>query len=269
VDLYWKSIKNIFFSSILFLLLLSSCTIDESYVRTPGPGTRPKSVALPSAEKGKPLEYYEVYGERYYPLSDSDGFIQYGKASWYGPEFHGRPTSSGQVFDMYKKTAAHKILPLSTMVKVTNLCNQKSVVVPINYRGPFVKGREIDLSYAAAAEIGLIDAGVADVQIIALGKEVGRIESEGRTKPLVEVRDFKIGEFTVQVGAFQSRENALRLAQRMKQHHEYVNVSSYAGEDEKLWYRVHVSKSGTLDQANEVVRKVEKMGFPNAFVVSL
>ncbi|RKX71460.1 hypothetical protein DRP53_01395 [candidate division WOR-3 bacterium] len=94
----------------------------------------------------------------------------YGKASWYGKEFHGKRTASGEIFNMYAFTAAHRTLPFGTKVRVTNLANGKSVVVKINDRGPFVRGRIIDLSYAAAKKIGLVRMGVAKVKIEVLGR---------------------------------------------------------------------------------------------------
>jgi rare lipoprotein A len=261
--------KKFLYFSVVFTWLLCSCGTHKFPLRPAPPSSQSRTVVLPSSEKGKFPEYYEVNGDRYYPLSDAEGFVQFGKASWYGPKFQGRPTSSGQVFDMYKKTAAHKILPLFTVVKVTNLSNQKWVIVPINDRGPFVNGREIDLSYAAAAEIDLIRVGVANVQVIALGKEVGKTEGGEKLGPVVEVGDFKTGEFTVQVGAFQNKENALRLAERMKRYHEYVNVADYTDGDDRLWYRVTVSKSRTLDQATDILKGLGKMGFLSAFIVRL
>jgi len=251
----------LYFSFILFTLLFS-CAKEQPYVKTAPSLSPSKKVVLPKA-----LEYYEVFGERYYPLSDAEGFVQYGTASWYGPKFHGRPTSSGQVFDMYQKTAAHKTLPLFTVVKVTNLSNQKSIIVPINDRGPFVKGREIDLSFAAAEEIGLIGPGLGEVKIMALGREVGMAETGGKLRPVVEILDFKGGEFTVQVGAFQNKENALRLADRMKSQYAYVNVAPFTDGDNQLWYKVFVSKTTTLDRAAEIERNLERLGFSDAFVV--
>ena len=88
-----------------------------------------------------------------------------GMASWYGEEYHGRPTASGEIFDMYKLTAAHRKLPLGTRLRVTNLKNRKRVIVKVNDRGPFVRGRIIDLSYGAARKIGMIEDGVAKVRI--------------------------------------------------------------------------------------------------------
>ena len=254
--------KGFFSFSLLLLAILFSCAREQPYVKPPPSQPPSKKVMLPRG-----LESYEVNGERYYPLSDAEGFVQYGMASWYGPKFHGRPTSSGQVFDMYQKTAAHKTLPLFTVVKVINLSNQKSIIVPINDRGPFVKGREIDLSFAAAEEIGLVGPGIAEVKIMALGRQVGMTESGGKLRPVVEILDFKVGDFTVQVGAFQNKENAFRLADRMKSQYTYVNVTPFSDGDNRLWYKVYVSRTTTLDRAAEVERNLERLGFSDAFVV--
>jgi rare lipoprotein A len=243
-------------------MLLSSCARDQSYVKAPPSISPSKKVVLP-----KSLEYYEVNGERYYPLPDAEGFVQYGVASWYGSKFHGKPTSSGQIFDMYRKTAAHKTLPLFTVVKVINLSNQRSIVVPINDRGPFVKSREIDLSFAAAEEIGLTGPGLAEVKIIALGREVGATETEGRLRPVVEILDFRVGEFTVQVGAFKDKENAFRLAGRLKVQFGFANVTPFADGENRLWYKVFVSKTETLERAAEIERNLVGLGFADAFVV--
>lgn len=108
---------------------------------------------------------YKVAGKRYTPQKNAEGFIQTGKASWYGKAFHGRRTASGERFDMNKLTAAHPTLPIPSYVKVTNTANGKSVVVRINDRGPFHGGRVIDLSKAAAQKLGFIQQGVATVKI--------------------------------------------------------------------------------------------------------
>ena len=118
---------------------------------------------------------YVINGERYFPISDAQGFVQRGLASWYGKKFHGRPTASGEIFDMNRMSAAHKTLPLGTYVRTVNLKNNKQIVVKINDRGPFVKGRIIDLSYAAAKKIGLIGPGVARVKLTVMGKEVEKL----------------------------------------------------------------------------------------------
>ena len=121
----------------------------------------------PPSTRGNPQSYV-VFGKRYYIRDTSKNFKQRGLASWYGPKFHGRATSSGIPFDMYAMTAAHKTLPLPTYVKVTHLGTGRSIVVEVNDRGPFVDDRVIDLSYAAAKKLGMVDAGTAEVQITAL-----------------------------------------------------------------------------------------------------
>lgn len=97
--------------------------------------------------------------------AQATGYVQYGKSSYYGEKFHGRKTASGEIFNKWAYTCAHKKLPFDTKVKVTNLKNQKTVVVRVNDRGPFVKGRIIDLSFAAAKKIGMVKDGVAKVKI--------------------------------------------------------------------------------------------------------
>ncbi len=210
-----------------------------------------------------------INGKRYYPLPDSHGFVQFGKASWYGKKFHGRPTASGEIFNMYQKSAAHKTLPMGTYVKVTNLSNRKHIIVRINDRGPFVKERAIDLSYTAAKEIDLIGPGVTDVKIVALGMEVGKFESERGFKPLVKLKDPKKGEFSVQIGAFKDKENALKIADRLKVLFDYVNITKYVDKNRKTFFRIHVSKSKTLTQAGTVEKRLEDMGFTGAFIVRI
>lgn len=228
-----------------------------------------KVLVLSEKVAGPGYKPYVIHGEKYYPLPDSEGFVEYGKASWYGKKFHGRPTASGEIFDMHRKTAAHKTLPLGTYVKILNLSNRRQVVVKITDRGPFVKGRIIDLSYAAAKQIGLIGPGVADVKIVALGKEVGEIASPQGSKPLIEISDLNRGEFTVQVGAFRRRENAVRLSDRLKVIFDYVDIEVVADGDAGPIYRVRVSKSKTLSEAGKLEKRLGSMGFEGAFIVRL
>jgi rare lipoprotein A len=256
---------------LLFLIVTSlvfGCSKEKHFVRAVPPSP-PKTIVLPETEKGRTPSPYVVNGERYYPLPESYGFVQHGKASWYGKKFHGRPTSSGEIYNMYKKTAAHKTLPLGTYVEVLNLSNKKTTVVLVNDRGPFVKGRIIDLSRAAAKDIDLIGPGVVDVKIVALGKEVKRPKLAGGSKPLVEASDLKKGQFTIQVGAFEDKENALKLADRLRVIFDYVNVATYMDENRRTLYRVHVSKSETLTQAGHIEKRLEDMGFDKAFIVRI
>jgi len=140
-----------------------------------GPGNRapagsPEPVAvsnLPKSERGNPA-VYTVGGQKYAVMDSAAGFEETGLASWYGRKFHGRETSSGEVYDMYQMTAAHKHLPLPTFVRVTRTDNGASIIVKVNDRGPFVPGRVIDLSYQAASALGVLKNGTVSVHLQAL-----------------------------------------------------------------------------------------------------
>ncbi len=156
-------------------------------------------LALVAACAGPPPPgTYRVKGRIYRPLPSARGYVAEGLASWYGPGFHGRPTASGEPFDMYAATAAHRTLPLGTRVRITNLENGRSAVARINDRGPFVEGRIIDLSYGVARKLGMVEAGVARVRVEAL---------DG-------VSDER-GPLAWQVGAFRKAANAERLRARL------------------------------------------------------
>jgi rare lipoprotein A len=126
----------------------------------------PDAVPRPEARSahGNP-PFYDALGHRYFVLGTADGYLERGVASWYGPSFHGGNTSSGEAYDMYGMTAAHKTLPLPCYARVTNLANGRSVVVRINDRGPFVANRIIDLSYTAAAKLDMLRDGTAMVEV--------------------------------------------------------------------------------------------------------
>jgi len=143
------------------------------------------------------MKPYVVNGKKYYPTKVRIGTVFYGIASWYGPSFHARKTSNGEYYNMYALTAAHKTLPMNTMVKVTNLENKKSVIVRINDRGPFVKNRIIDLSKAAAMKIGMIKKGTAKVEleVVGFGAKVAKTKKE-------KSQSIRIKGYYVQVGAF-------------------------------------------------------------------
>jgi len=154
----------------------------------------------PGVSKGT-QKVYSVNGEVYYPKKTVPlGWTQRGIASWYGPNFHGKYTSNGEIYNMYALTAAHKTLPMNTVLKVTNLNNHKSVIVRVNDRGPFVKGRIIDLSYAAGKKIGLDKTGTAPV--------------------IIEVIGFKgknyVNGYMIQVGAFVRKGGAEYTASRYR-----------------------------------------------------
>ncbi len=134
----------------------------------------PRGSAPASGPSGYPragnAPHYVVFGQRYYVMASAAGYRERGVASWYGRKFHGRPTASGEIYDMHAMTAAHKSLPLPSYAQVTNLANGRSVVVRVNDRGPFVDNRLIDLSYAAARELDLIAAGTGLVEVKVITK---------------------------------------------------------------------------------------------------
>jgi len=251
----------------MLIFFLPACSRQVTHIK--GPAKSTKIAVLPESEKGKMPASYEVFGQRYYPLPSAYGFTQAGKASWYGKKFHGRTTSNGETYDMYGKSAAHKTLPFDTYVKVINLSNQKITIVRINDRGPFVKGRIIDLSYTAAREIDLVGAGVSDVKVVALAREVGKTNPENGAKPLVEITYLKSGEFTIQIGAFQDKNSAEKVAERLRVIFSFVQVTTYVDGQRRTLHRVHASKSKTLTQAKKIEKKLEEMGFKAAFIVRI
>ena len=152
---------------------------------------------------------YTVMGKRYYPTKVSIGDSFSGISSWYGPNFHNKLTSNGEYYNMHDMTAAHKTLPMNTMLKVTNLENNKKIVERINDRGPFVKSRIIDLSNAAAHRINMVRKGTAPVRIEVIGFN-GVIGENSREKSVV------LGNYSVQIGAFRNKNGAYNYARRYK-----------------------------------------------------
>lgn len=163
--------------ALLVVLSLSGCTVSPKKDNSDGPPLRPLvnahnvPDAVPKVEPRTRIgnkSHYTVFQKRYKVLSSSKGFRQRGLASWYGRHWHGRHTASGERYDMYAMTAAHKNLPFPTYVRVTNLENAKSVIVKVNDRGPFHGNRVIDLSYTAAVKLGVLARGTAHVEIEAI-----------------------------------------------------------------------------------------------------
>jgi len=199
---------------------------------------------------------YRVNGKTYCVRKSSKGFVQVGIASWYGPGFHGSRTASGEIYNMYKFTAAHKTLPLGTYVKVINLENGRSVVVKINDRGPFVPGRIIDLSYAAAKKLGMLKKGTAKVKIVALGKRV-----DHTYLPV----SYTTGKFYVQVGAFRNKLYAYRYRWKLlKNLHLKAKVIRLKG-----YYRVLVGPVETYNRALLYKKRLRRMGLNGSFIIRL
>jgi rare lipoprotein A len=230
-----------------------------------GPSYSVRVLEQPTQPGAHPTQRpYEVNGQRYQPIPSAEGFVQEGVASWYGRDFHGRKTSNGETYDMYAMTAAHKTLPMNVYLRVTNRSNGRSTVVRVNDRGPFVKSRIIDLSYAAAKELDVVGAGTAPVRIEALGyRDKVVAGSAARYTPPAS---YEVGPFTVQVGAFTVRANAYRLAARLKA--AYGSASVAEGRvDGRLFYRVRVGLYASLAQAATVLAAIEGR-YPSSFVVA-
>jgi rare lipoprotein A len=225
------------FCYLLLVLVLCSC----------GGGHTTRVIDTPETRELKGWQKpYEVDGQRYQPLRNHEGFQQRGIASWYGRKFHGRKTSNGEIYDMYAMTAAHKTLPLGVFVRVTHQQNGRSVIVRVNDRGPFVAGRIIDLSYSAANKLGIIDAGTAMVKVQALGYQQtdrGQVSYRPPTS-------YDVGSFSVQVGAFSVRDNANRLATRLRSRYGKADVQTAAVNGQKL-YRVRVGDYRSLERAEQ------------------
>jgi rare lipoprotein A len=218
----------------------------------------------PETKKG---DYYTVAGKRYYPISSSAGFAQRGLASWYGRKFHGRLTSNGERYNMYGRTAAHKTLPFNTYVRVTNLQNGRKTIVRINDRGPFVRGRIIDLTYTSAHELAMVEDGVVPVKIEALGYARKKREAGKWVQVYEKPASYMEGDFTIQVGAFAVRENALRLHDSLSRKYSDASVMVFDRGDQ-IFYRVRVGRYSRLDQAEAGAARLQEQGFPTAFAVA-
>lgn len=183
-----------------------------------GPASGP--IAPPArSDRGNP-PFYDVLGKRYHVLASSAGYVERGVASWYGRDFHGLATSSGETYDMHAMTAAHTTLPLPTWAEVTNLSNGKRVVVKINDRGPFVGNRLIDLSYAAATALDMVGPGTMRVEVRAIAGPL--VAAEGNDAPAPAALPAAgapppaVDHMFVQVGAFSQQDNAARLVARLR-----------------------------------------------------
>jgi rare lipoprotein A len=167
----------------------------------------------PRSSRGNPVSY-EVFGKRYHVLASAEGYKERGVASWYGPDFHARPTSSGEPYDMYAMTAAHKTLPIPAYARVTNLANGRSVVVRVNDRGPFVANRIIDLSYTAAHRLDMTRAGTAFVEVEVITP--GSLQEAARGVTPAPVPALAAPGLYLQAGAFGVAGNATQLADRLR-----------------------------------------------------
>jgi len=255
----------------LSLLALAACSVTAQRPPMPtgqaappaAPAPPPRADAVPDAvprveprsAHGNP-PFYNVLGRRYYVLATADGYLDRGVASWYGPTFHGGNTSSGEPYDMYAMTAAHKTLPLPCYARVTNLRNGRSVVVRINDRGPFVANRLIDLSYSAAAKLDMIRDGTTLVEVRALTPSVPDVLSRTSAQPPPALY--------VQAGAFTDQQNAQRLLARLRAAGLERAFIALPLQNGAHLYRVRLGPVESVAQFDELTARLNALGVPDA-----
>ena len=270
-------------------LALASLILAGCAGNAPQPPAASSTAGAPRSDRGNP-PFYEVFGKRYHVLDSSAGYSERGVASWYGRDFHGKPTSSGETYDMRELTAAHKTLPIPTWVEVTNLENGESVVVRINDRGPFVDNRIIDLSQRAAEELDIIGAGTARVQVRALDAGIpdgtrlaaaptptaGAAPTSTSAPAPTPARGFSIispaeagtlgpddrplRPLYVQVGAFADSDNAVQLVARLRSEGFRDSFVMTTGQGRELLHRVRIGPiddSAEFDDIRDDLRRID------------
>ncbi len=254
------------------VLLLAACSSGVKTAKTADPvvdgGPPPGSIdvsAIPDAvPKNEPRsrygnpESYVVHGKRYYVMDSGDNYVERGIASWYGEKFHGRRTSSGEAYDMYAMTAAHKSLPLPGYVQVRNLENGKTVIVRVNDRGPFHDNRIIDLSYTAAAKLDILAKGTGLVEVRSIGPSSPprrKTVLAGASAGEMETGYSRYGDggFYIQVGAFAQRLNAEKMRDRLTDLADARIVVSETTADGKPLFRVRIGPITEVAQADRIV----------------
>ncbi|MES9962570.1 MAG: septal ring lytic transglycosylase RlpA family protein [Candidatus Sedimenticola sp. 20ELBAFRAG] len=262
------------------LLLLAGCSVrppaipgfpeasDSAPRRVMDPSTIADATPRqePRSRYGNPASYV-VRGKRYQVMSSSRGYMERGVASWYGTKFHGRRTSSGEPYDMYKMTAAHKSLPLPTYVEVRNLSNGRTAVLKVNDRGPFHENRIIDLSYAAATKLGILAKGTGLVEVRALepGQPTPRrqIAAPPRPRPTSGTEP---GIF-IQVGAFSSQGNADRLRSRLSgELNRNIRIQRTQRYGQPL-FRVQVGPLAGVEQADALSVRLSQLGHGESRII--
>ncbi|MGQ0657303.1 MAG: septal ring lytic transglycosylase RlpA family protein [Chromatiales bacterium] len=222
--------------------------------RVPDAQPRPE----PLSKYGNP-PFYFVNGQRYDVLNEARGYVERGIASWYGGEFHGRRTSSGETYDMYRMTAAHRTLPIPCYVEVVNLQNGRRAVLKVNDRGPFKDNRIVDLSYVAARKLGIWANGTGLVEV----RVIDPAHPYGRPGPASAARVAATPEvalpFFVQVGAFLDRANAERLRERLQRVAASVRVSP-AESSGLAVYRVQIGPLTSVETSDQIVRSLHRIG---------
>ena len=253
--------------AFILIVLAAACSTTPpqgpgGYYKDDGPGDRipPDLAAIPDAQpKAEPLSRfanrpYEALGNRYVPLTAVQPFHERGIASWYGKRYHGRRTTSGETYDMYAMSAAHPTLPIPSYARVTSVANGRSVVVRINDRGPFLRGRVIDLSYAAAQRLGIIANGSGEVEVDAIVPGQASEPQRAELDTAVASTSNAQPKVFLQVGAFGSRENAeglrARLASSLEEPTEVLLLGA-------LW-RLQLGPYPSQDEARLAAERLEQ-----------
>lgn len=210
------------------------------------------------------MQPYERFGKIYNPIEPekADNYVERGIASWYGEDFNNYKTSTGEIYNMYDMTAAHKTLPLGLYVKVRNLKNNKECIVRLNDRGPFVEGRIIDLSYKAALELDIVKNGTAPVEIEVLGYP----ENKNGEIVYVKPSSYFTGIYSIQVAAFKVFDNAERLKNRFIKDGIKAKIVEFRKKDE-LFYRVRVGEFKTIEEAKLYQEELKKAGYYPTYLV--
>ena len=249
------------------------------------PAVQQAILAPPRSALGNP-PFYEVFGQRHYVLDSAQGYRRTGVASWYGEQFHGRSTSSGEPYDMFAHTAAHTSLPLPTWVEVTHLETGKQVIVKVNDRGPFVDNRIIDLSFGAAVVLDMVAEGTAPVEVRALGVPAGsevlpydgvpatrQAGAAGRGAPAampVSAAAVSIPpsqRIYLQAGAFSRQDSAAQFVDTLQANgYRQIAIDADHGASPSL-YRVRLGPFNDVDAADTAVNKLVALGFETPHLV--
>lgn len=271
---------------ITVILVISGCSTGPLQRGDGAPDVHVNVAAIPDAvprhepmsKYGNP-DTYVVHGKRYTTRKHSRGFIQRGIASWYGTKFHGRRTSSGESYNMYAMTAAHKTLPLPTYVEVINLDNNRRITVKVNDRGPFHEGRIIDLSYAAAIKLGIDKTGTGRVEVRAIDPSNPKAHRTGASKPAQPVNPIAsqptpiptniaaTQNLYLQVGAFSSRVNAESLRTRLASVADNPIHIFPGNNPSQPVYRVRIGPLANDVEAQKLASRLIGEGITNSSVV--
>ncbi len=249
------------FLSIFVILLFTGCSgksvLPSFGSSTSQPSGEEKIINTPGMHKAT-MRPYQINGKWYYPTTVEIGQEFDGIASWYGEDFHGKYTSNGEVYDMHKKTAAHKTFPMNTIVKVTNTSNNRSTIVRINDRGPFVGTRIIDMSKAGAQDLGMIGAGTAPVRLEVIGFG-GVIDTQAARTG--EKQKVEIGNFFVQIGGFKRFEGAKVTKEKFDvssvNYKAVIKEGIFEGEK---FYRVWASGFRSEEEAKDFIKSGDYKG---------